>query len=132
MEDKEQLSQEPIVDTENGAETAPETEEAPLSEIDQMKADLADQKDKYLRLMAEFENFKRSEQIKSSELLDFFYDKLIKLIISTLLILVISYFIKIEIIWCFIMTGIEIDFVFVNQSCRITGVFIFDNWVVDR
>ena len=59
MEDKEQLSQEPIVDTENGAETAPETEEAPLSEIDQFKADLADQKDKYLRLMAEFENFKR-------------------------------------------------------------------------
>ena len=59
MEDKEQLSQEPIVDTGNGAETAPETEEAPLSELDQMKADLADQKDKYLRLMAEFENFKR-------------------------------------------------------------------------
>jgi len=27
MEDKEQLSQEPIVDTENGAQTAPETEE---------------------------------------------------------------------------------------------------------
>ena len=59
MEDKEQLSQEPIVDTENGAQTAPETEEAPLSELDQLKADLADQKDKYLRLMAEFENFKR-------------------------------------------------------------------------
>jgi molecular chaperone GrpE len=30
-----------------------------LSELDQLKADLADQKDKYLRLMAEFENFKR-------------------------------------------------------------------------
>ena len=59
MEDKEQLSQEPIVATENGAETAPETEETPLSELDQLKADLADQKDKYLRLMAEFENFKR-------------------------------------------------------------------------
>jgi molecular chaperone GrpE len=59
MEDKEQFNQEPIVDTENGAQTAPETEEVPLSEIDQLKADLADQKDKYLRLMAEFENFKR-------------------------------------------------------------------------
>jgi len=59
MEDKEQFNQEPIVDTENGAETAPETEEVPLGEIDQLKADLADQKDKYLRLMAEFENFKR-------------------------------------------------------------------------
>ena len=30
-----------------------------MSELDQLKADLADQKDKYLRLMAEFENFKR-------------------------------------------------------------------------
>jgi molecular chaperone GrpE len=59
MEDKAQFNQEPIVDTENGAQTAPETEEVPLSEIDQLKADLADQKDKYLRLMAEFENFKR-------------------------------------------------------------------------
>ena len=54
MEDKEQLSQEPIADTENGAQAAPETEEVPLSELDQLKADLADQKDKYLRLMAEF------------------------------------------------------------------------------
>ena len=59
MEDKTQSSQEPIVDTENGAQTAPETEETPLSELDQLQADLADQKDKYLRLMAEFENFKR-------------------------------------------------------------------------
>lgn len=59
MEEKEQLGQETVLDTENGAETAPETEETPLSELDQLKADLADQKDKYLRLMAEFENFKR-------------------------------------------------------------------------
>lgn len=59
MEDKAQSSQEPILDTENGAETTPETEETPLSELDQLKADLADQKDKFLRLMAEFENFKR-------------------------------------------------------------------------
>ena len=59
MEDKAQSSQEPIVDTENGAQTAPETEETPLSELDQLKADMTDQKDKYLRLMAEFENFKR-------------------------------------------------------------------------
>jgi molecular chaperone GrpE len=59
MEEKEQLGQESIVDTENGSQTAPETEEVPLSELDQLKADLADQKDKYLRLMAEFENFKR-------------------------------------------------------------------------
>jgi len=44
---------------ENSSETAPAEEAAPLSELDQMKADLADQKDKYLRLMAEFENFRR-------------------------------------------------------------------------
>jgi molecular chaperone GrpE len=63
MEDKAQSGQETIVDTENGAPIAPEntseTAETPLSELDQLKADLADQKDKYLRLMAEFENFKR-------------------------------------------------------------------------
>ena len=44
---------------ENSTETAPAEEAAPLSELDQLKADLADQKDKYLRLMAEFENFRR-------------------------------------------------------------------------
>ena len=59
MEDNAQLNQESIEDIENGAQKEPETEEAPLSELDKMMADLADQKDKYLRLMAEFENFKR-------------------------------------------------------------------------
>lgn len=59
MEEKELNTTEPIVDSENEAQNAPETEAAPLSELDQLKADLADQKDKYLRLMAEFENFKR-------------------------------------------------------------------------
>jgi molecular chaperone GrpE len=60
MEEKEQLGQEPILNSENEGSTASEIEEtAPLSELDQLKADLADQKDKYLRLMAEFENFKR-------------------------------------------------------------------------
>ncbi|MCX6211369.1 MAG: nucleotide exchange factor GrpE [Bacteroidetes bacterium] len=44
---------------ENSTETAPAEEAAPLSELDQLKADLTDQKDKYLRLMAEFENFRR-------------------------------------------------------------------------
>ena len=60
MEEKEQLGQEPILNSENEGSTASEVEEtAPLSEVDQLKLDLADQKDKYLRLMAEFENFKR-------------------------------------------------------------------------
>jgi molecular chaperone GrpE len=59
MEEKELNSTEPIVDSENEAQTTPENEATPLSELDQLKVDLADQKDKYLRLMAEFENFKR-------------------------------------------------------------------------
>ncbi len=59
MEEKEQFGQEPILDTENGDQAVPETAEMPLSELEQLKVDLADQKDKYLRLMAEFENFKR-------------------------------------------------------------------------
>ena len=46
-------------EAENTPKTAPEENVAPLSELDQLKADLVDQKDKYLRLMAEFENFRR-------------------------------------------------------------------------
>jgi molecular chaperone GrpE len=63
MEDKEIETKDQAIDAqneaENSTETAPELEETPLSELDQLKADLADQKDKYLRLMAEFENFRR-------------------------------------------------------------------------
>ncbi len=63
MEDKEMETKDQAIDTqneaENSTENAPEAEETPLSELDQIKADLADQKDKYLRLMAEFENFRR-------------------------------------------------------------------------
>lgn len=40
-------------------EAATEPTEAPISELEQLQLDLAEQKDKYLRLMAEFENFKR-------------------------------------------------------------------------
>lgn len=59
MEDKEINEKEPVINPENSAQNATEAEAEPLSELDQLKADLADQKDKYLRLMAEFENFKR-------------------------------------------------------------------------
>ena len=63
MEDKEMETKDQAIDAqneaENSTETAPELEETPLSELDQLKADLADQKDKYLRLMAELENFRR-------------------------------------------------------------------------
>ena len=63
MEDKELETKDQAIDAqneaENKAETAPTAEETPLSELDQLKLDFADQKDKYLRLMAEFENFRR-------------------------------------------------------------------------
>ncbi len=63
MEDKEMENTDQAIPAQNEAENSPENanevEEAPLSELDQLKADLADQKDKYLRLMAEFENFRR-------------------------------------------------------------------------
>lgn len=59
MEEKEINETEPVIDAVNNAETAPEVETEPMSELDQIKADLADQKDKFLRLLAEFENFKR-------------------------------------------------------------------------
>lgn len=59
MEEKEINETEPVIDAVNNAENAPEVEAEPISELDQLKADLADQKDKFLRLLAEFENFKR-------------------------------------------------------------------------
>jgi molecular chaperone GrpE len=59
MEEKEINTQETPEQVENGAENAPEVENEPLSELDQAKAELAEQKDKYLRLMAEFDNYKR-------------------------------------------------------------------------
>ncbi len=54
---------------ENAAENAPEVENEPLSELDQTKADLADQKDKFLRLMAEFDNYKRRTAKERMELI---------------------------------------------------------------
>ena len=73
MEDKEMETKDQAIDAQNEAENspenAPEVEEAPLSEIDQLKADLADQKDKFLRLMAEFENFRRRTAKERLELI---------------------------------------------------------------
>jgi molecular chaperone GrpE len=57
MEEKEPLTTELPTEEQNAPAT--ETETAPVSELDTLKADLLDQKDKYLRLMAEFENFRR-------------------------------------------------------------------------
>ena len=44
---------------ENTPQNETETPQNPLSELEQAQAEIAEQKDKYLRLMAEFENFKR-------------------------------------------------------------------------
>jgi molecular chaperone GrpE len=59
MEEKEINTPETVENLENGAENAPEIEKEPLSELEQAQADLAEQKDKFLRLMAEFDNYKR-------------------------------------------------------------------------
>lgn len=73
MEDKEMDLTEQAIPGQNEAENTPETateeQAAPLSEIDQLKADLAEQKDKYLRLMAEFENFRRRTAKERLELI---------------------------------------------------------------
>lgn len=69
MEEKEINNPEAAEPTENGAENTPEVEATPLSELDQTKADLAEQKDKYLRLMAEFENYKRRTAKERMELI---------------------------------------------------------------
>lgn len=73
MEDKEMDLTDQAIPGQNEAENTPETaaeeQAAPLSEIDQLKADLAEQKDKYLRLMAEFENFRRRTAKERLELI---------------------------------------------------------------
>jgi molecular chaperone GrpE len=72
MEEKEIInpeSAEHVENTQNGTENAPEVENEPISELDQAKADLADQKDKFLRLMAEFDNYKRRTAKERMELI---------------------------------------------------------------
>jgi molecular chaperone GrpE len=59
MEEKDNVQNISAEQVENSPENAPVVENEPLSELDQAKADLAEQKDKYLRLMAEFDNYKR-------------------------------------------------------------------------
>jgi len=73
MEDKEIDLTQQAIPTQNEAENNPENaqveENAALSETEQLKADLAEQKDKYLRLMAEFENFRRRTAKERLELI---------------------------------------------------------------
>mgnify|MGYP000178520606 FL=1 len=69
MEEKDINTQENQEQVENGSENAPTVEKEPLSELDQTKAELAEQKDKYLRLMAEFDNYKRRTAKERMELI---------------------------------------------------------------
>ena len=59
MEEKDNVQNISAEQVENSPENAPVVENEPLSELDQAQADLAEHKDKYLRLMAEFDNYKR-------------------------------------------------------------------------
>ncbi len=69
MEEKDITNPQTPEMEENGAENAPIVENEPMSELDQAKAELAEQKDKYLRLMAEFENYKRRTAKERMELI---------------------------------------------------------------
>ena len=69
MEENEIVNPAAPENVENGAENAPIVENEPLSELDLAKADLAEQKDKYLRLMAEFDNYKRRTAKERMELI---------------------------------------------------------------
>jgi molecular chaperone GrpE len=71
QQQEEVNSQETIVDQElNQEETqADETPVEALSEVDQLKADLAEAKDKYIRLYSEFENFRRRNAKERIELI---------------------------------------------------------------
>jgi molecular chaperone GrpE len=69
MEEKEINPETGAEQVENNAENAPIVENEPLSEIEQALADLAEQKDKYLRLMAEFDNYKRRTAKERMELI---------------------------------------------------------------
>ncbi len=72
MEEKDinvQETAENLENVENGTNNAPEVENEPISELDQLKADIAEQKDKYLRLMAEFDNYKRRTSKERIELI---------------------------------------------------------------
>jgi molecular chaperone GrpE len=69
MEEKEIINPESAEQVENSPENAPVVENDPLNELDQAQADLAEQKDKFLRLMAEFDNYKRRTAKERMELI---------------------------------------------------------------
>lgn len=76
IEQEEISNQEPVEEqnhtaaeeVQNESTDTPEPEEA-LSEVDQLKAEVAESKDKYLRLYSEFENFRRRTSKEKLELI---------------------------------------------------------------
>jgi molecular chaperone GrpE len=82
MEQQELQKEEPLTDKNAAAETllpnagqtepdkaAPDTENAVEDELNKMATELAEQKDKYLRLFAEFDNYKRRTAKERLELI---------------------------------------------------------------
>jgi molecular chaperone GrpE len=69
MEEKDINLKEAAENLETGSENTPTAENEPISELDQVKAELTEQKDKYLRLMAEFDNYKRRTAKERVELI---------------------------------------------------------------
>jgi molecular chaperone GrpE len=70
----QESNEQPIAEEQNEAQeaAAENTEEAPaeeISEVDALKAELEDQKDKYLRLAAEFDNYRKRTMKEKSELI---------------------------------------------------------------
>ncbi len=90
-ETNEPLEEAPVPETQEAAEPAPETaeEEAPQpsaeellrQELESVKSELAGEKDKYLRLLAEYDNYrKRSARERDNIYADVKADTLIKLL----------------------------------------------------
>lgn len=57
--EQEEIKDENLVQEESNETSNNEENNAPVNEVEQLKASLAEQKDKYLRLFADFDNFKK-------------------------------------------------------------------------
>ena len=78
---EEETAAETVEETASEEETEKETENAPDAELDQAKKDLAAEKDKYLRLLAEYDNYrKRSARERDNIYADVKADTLTKLL----------------------------------------------------
>lgn len=73
MEDNKELEEEVLEPEEESREASEEAEEAPKeeeqSEEEKLKAELSEQKDKYLRVMAEYDNFRKRTAKERLELI---------------------------------------------------------------